>query len=393
MKSARNKSLRICRLANSEFFVRHHLQHQIESQMAAGLEVHLVYPKESKEGLVSYFPNARHHFLPVARKPNPLIDLVAFFALFKLLRYERIDILHTVTPKAGLLGALAGLLAGVRVRIHTFTGQVWATRSGVFRLSLKGVDWLIIKLNTKCFADSQSQIDFMISEKVARLGDIEVIGAGSLSGFDSEKFQAEKFQDRRPEIRAKLGFTDDDFIVNYTGRLNRDKGVLDLIRAILSIDLPKNIKLLLVGPNDGSESFREEFDLLCAEGQGRIVLAGYQSEPAPFFAASDLFAMPSYREGFGGVIIEAAMMELPAVATKIPGPIDAVDDGTTGTLVQPGSVLELAGAIKRYATDLRFLNETAKQARQRAVRLFDFRVINAKLIAYYRVLFDKNCAN
>lgn len=393
MRSGLDKPIRVCRLANSEFFVRHHLQYQIESQLSEGLDVHLVYPNESPEGLTSYFSGAKHHFLPFARKPNPIVDFFSFFALLRLLRRERMDILHTVTPKAGLLGAVVGKLIGVPIRIHTFTGQVWATKSGFFRFCLKRIDWLIIKLNTKCFADSQSQINFLIEEKVALPGEVEVIGAGSLSGFDSEKLNPEKYIDQRKSIRGKFGFHDDDFVVNYTGRLNRDKGVLDLVLAILAKETSTDVKLLLVGPLDGNDSFKKELDMLCHEGRSRIVVVGYQPDPAPYFAASDLFAMPSYREGFGGVLIEAAMMGLPAIATRIPGPIDAVQDGTTGTLVQPGNIQELVCAIKNYASNSKLSVEAAQQARHRAVNLFDFRVINRKLIATYRVLFEKVSAD
>jgi glycosyltransferase involved in cell wall biosynthesis len=386
MQVASRKSIKVCRLANSEFFVRHHLEYQVESQIAAGFDVHLVYPKESRNGLTARFPGAKHHFLPFARKPNPFVDVRAFFALYDILKREKFSILHTVTPKAGLLGALVGAIARVPVRIHTFTGQVWATKSGLFRALLKIVDSLIIKLNTKCFADSQSQVAFLTLEKVAMVGDVEVIGAGSLSGFDSEKFCPARFADQRNDIRKSMGFSDGDFVVNYTGRLNQDKGVIDLVHAVLSEDLPTDVKLLLVGPLDGGEKFKKDLDLLCEEAGDRVVLTGYQADPAPYFAASDLFAMPSYREGFGGVLIEAAMMGLPAVATKIPGPIDAVEDGSTGLLINPGHIEGITTAIKKYIKDSVFRAESSKNARARAVGLFDYKVINARLIETYTTL-------
>jgi glycosyltransferase involved in cell wall biosynthesis len=144
--------------------------------------------------------------------------------------------------------------------------------------------------------------------------------------------------------------------------------------------------LLLIGPLDGGEKFKKDLDQLCKEAGDRIVLTGYQADPAPYFAASDLFAMPSYREGFGGVLIEAAMMGLPAVATKIPGPLDAVEDGSTGLLISPGHIEDLTTAIKKYMKDSVFRNESSKNARARAVGLFDYKVINARLIETYRTL-------
>lgn len=379
-------TIRICRLTNSEFFLRHHLELQIRSQIAAGFDVHLVYPKESSTGLQEVFPEAIHHHIPFARKPSPLIDLLACFSLYRLLLKERIDILHTITPKAALIGAVVGFVARVPVRIHTFTGQVWANKQGLWRYLLKLIDRMVIALDTKCFADSGSQIQFLEQEGVASKNSVNLIGAGSLSGFNTDHFIPEKFQADRRRIRQSFNFSDDDFVINFTGRVTKDKGVLDLIEAVCKKGLPNHLKLILVGPLEGTPEFQKKLQEMVHASGDRVKLIGYQDDPAPFFAASELFCLPSYREGFGGVLVEAALMRLPAVSTLIPGPLDAVENGKSGILVPPANADALASAIGRYLTDKALLEDNATFAQRRARELFDYRVVNELLHKEYRQL-------
>jgi len=333
------------------------------------------------------YPGACHHFLPLARRPSPFVDLLVMIRLWMILRRQRIQILHTVTPKAALLGAVAGFLAGVPIRIHTFTGQVWARKAGPYRVILKAIDRWVIRLNKKCYADSQSQVNFLVQQGVARLGQVSVVGDGSLSGFDPDRFNPAKFQGLRQSLRSGLGFTDKDFLVNFTGRLTVDKGVLDLARAILRPDVPDAIKLVLVGPPDGAQVFNDQLNQLIVDSRGRIVRVGYQSDPAPHFSICDIFAIPSYREGFGGVVIEAAMMGLPAVASSIPGLVDAVDGGHTGILVEPGNCDEIADAILKFFSDRELLQKMSLTSKSRALRLFHFRRVNVILGEEYLELY------
>lgn len=378
------KKIKICRFVTNEFFAKHHLEHQIRSQIQQGMDVHLVYQKSTPEGLAAYFPEAKHHFLAVARRPNPLLDLLTCLQLFKLFFNERFDILHTATPKASLLGSLLGWMAGIPIRLHTFTGQVWQVRTGLMRTLLKASDRLVISLNTRCYADSASQVRFLESERVAKPGEVLVLGEGSLSGFDPVRFDRARHAKEATNLKNSLGISPEDFVINFTGRVTKDKGILELAEAICLLPDVFKVKLIVVGPSEMNEEFNATFSSILAKKPNRFIIAGYQNDPAPYFAMADLFALPSYREGFGSVVIEAAMMGVPAVATDISGLRDAVVDGVTGLLVPAQQIPPLKAAIQRLMEDRELLQRLSAQAKERALKSFDYRLVNDLILKEYR---------
>lgn len=324
----------------------------------------------------------------IERKLSPGKDLKALFFLCSLFRKEKYDLVHSVTPKAGLLAMLAGILTGVPVRLHTFTGQVWVTRKGIARSFLKLMDRFLAKLTTHILVDSPSQRQFLLGEGVVSEAKSLVLGQGSISGVDLKRFVPDL--QARLEIRTAYSVPENGLVLLYLGRLNRDKGVLDLARAFSIVSgANSDCFLLLVGPDEEElrniilEMFNE-----AGNDTDRVRFVNYTSEPEKYMAASDVFCLPSYREGFGSVIIEAAAVGIPAIGTRIYGVTDAIEEGVTGLLYQPGDVAGLVQAMSRLAGDRELREGMGEKARRRAVELFDEGIITSALLEYYRLVLD-----
>jgi len=317
--------------------------------------------------------------LGIERNIAPLRDLAALFALIGLFRRERFDLLHSVTPKAGLLGMLAGFFARLPLRVHIFTGQVWATRSGFSRQLLKSMDRLLAACATHLLADSDSQRDFLIAEGVVPAGKVEVLAKGSISGVDVARFHPAA--QVRKSVRSQLGIGAQDLVLLFLGRLNRDKGVLDLAQAF--IRLPEGSRLLFVGPDEAG--MQAEIELISASHPG-VQFVAYTDKPADYMAAADVFCLPSYREGFGSVILEAAACGIPAIGSRIYGITDAIEEGRSGLLFPPGDVDALAACMRCLADDDALRRRMGDDARNRAEHDFSSARVTQAWLEYYDAL-------
>jgi len=330
-----------------------------------------------------------YHPVVMVRKPEPRRDLVSLLALTKLFLDKRFDIVHSNAPKAGLLAALAGALARVPVRVHTFTGQVWAEMEGVSRRIMRGCDWLISHLDTHCYADSTSQRDLLVNEHLVRASRISVLGAGSLSGVNLERFDPHVSRgEGAAGLRRELGISEQSLVILFVGRLAKEKGIRELVSAfrVLQVDR-KDVELILVGP-----SLESEWDPLSGETlkeisrNPHIHVVGFSPKPEKYMGAADVLCLPSYREGFGSAVIEAAAMGVPAVASRVVGLVDAVVDGETGVLVPAKEVEALRDALAMMLSAPEIRRRMGCAARERAVRDFDSRIVNRLVFEEYKRL-------
>lgn len=324
--------------------------------------------------------NARLILLPIERKPSPWRDVQVLFQLFILFRRERFDIVHSIFPKTGMLAMLAAWLAQAPIRIHTFTGQVWVRKHGAQRMLLKWFDKLIGRLATCVLADSPSQRDFLLSERVLQPGKAKVIGAGSICGVDPLRFQPDF--EARQTVRHDLGIAKDARVILFVGRLNRDKGILDLAAAfdLISRHNP-DVVLLLVGAEEDVPFSRMQE--ICYAERDRLHYVSFTSTPERYMAAADVFCLPSYREGFGMAIIEAAACAVPAVASRIYGITDAIDDGKTGLLFAAGDVNALTRTLSKLITEHDMRQQMGNAAYVRALELFSGEKITRELVMLY----------
>lgn len=325
----------------------------------------------------------------IARAVSLMPDLLALLRLFKIFKDERFDAVHSITPKAGLLAMLAALAAGVPVRIHTFTGQVWANKTGVVRWGLKTLDKLIAKCATGLLTDSSSQRLFLIGEKIVQKEKVIVLGHGSVSGVDVERFKPNLAA--RQLIRSGLDIPADAIICLYLGRLNPDKGVQDLVAAFASFAAnTPHAHLLVVGPDEsGMSEVLQKTLINCSNQYHRI---GFTNKPEDYMAAADIFCLPSYREGFGSVLIEAAAAGVPALASNIYGITDAVVNGQTGMLHETKNITQIAEYLQKLINDNALRQAMSVQGIARAKELFAPRVLVKAMRDYYAPLLNEGAS-
>jgi lipopolysaccharide/colanic/teichoic acid biosynthesis glycosyltransferase/glycosyltransferase involved in cell wall biosynthesis len=379
---------RACLVVASELTVRAFLRSQIAA-MQDEYDVTVVVNRPSAELVRELGPSVVVQPLAIRRQISPIHDFLCLLALVRLMRAARFDLVHSLTPKAGLLAMIAAWVARVQVRVHTFTGQVWATRSGVQRVGLKLLDRVIAAAATFTLADSPSQRAFLTAQKVAPVSKIAVLGHGSVSGVDTKRFRPDTTV--RRSVREALGIPEHDTVLLFVGRLQRDKGVLDLARAFAMIAARHpEVRLLVVGPDEQHVS--AEMRALCGPHHERLHFCGYTHNPELHMAASDVLCLPSYREGFGSVIIEAAAVGLPAVASRIYGIVDAVVEGSTGLLHEPRDVNALAGQVERIVEDHELRRALGAAAQARAARDFSPETLAASVLGVYRGLLENDAA-
>ena len=322
---------------------------------------------------------ARFKGVPLERQVNPLTDLLNLYGLLLIFLRERFQVVHSITPKAGLLGMGAAFFARVPVRVHTFTGQVWATKSGVARALLRFLDKLIAGFATHVLVDSHSQRKFLVENGVVSQEKSCVLGDGSISGVDTLRFRPNP--KARRTFRKKNKIPDEDIVFVYVGRLKRDKGIPELLAAFEKIaKTNSSMWLLLVGPDE------ENLGRLiqASPAMMKIIKVGHTSSPESYMAAADIFVLPSHREGFGSSVIEAGACGIPAVASRIYGLTDAVVHGRTGLLVTRGDVGELARAMERLGKDRKLRLRMGREAQRRAKVRFDQKKITEALLQFYR---------
>ena len=314
--------------------------------------------------------------VPLKRNISPWHDLRALHALRRSLKQIKPQVVHSVTPKAGLLAMVAAWLAGVPCRIHSFTGQVWATKRGVSRWILLNMDRLIAFFATHVLVDSHSQRDFLLSNYVVSPRKATVLGHGSISGVDLQRFKPDP--EAKAAVRTEIGVAENALLFLYVGRLNRDKGIPELLEAYTrNSAIHPQARLLLVGPDE------EGMERLISPASG-ILRVGYTDQPERYMAAADVFVLPSHREGFGSSVIEAAACGLPAVASRIYGLTDAIIDRETGLLHRRGSVEDLASALAIISGDPDTRRRMGSNAFARASRDFAMELVTQNTMEFYR---------
>ena len=323
--------------------------------------------------------------VPLERKISPWNDLLALFKLTRLFGRERFDIVVTVVPKAGLLGMLAAWLTRVPRRVHIFQGEVWASRRGPLRWLLKTIDGLTARLATHVLVVSASELAFLENEGVVPIGKAKVLGSGSICGVDTERFKVDPIA--RVRVRRMLGIPERAIVCIFLGRLTFDKGLVELVKAfILSASRQPDLWLLMAGPDEENMRIRMR-ELVSEEINQRMLFSGFTHNPEQILAASDLLCLPSHREGFGMVIIEAAAVGVPAIGTRIHGITDAIEDRQTGLLVPLGDVDALAEAITFWSESPQALALYSKAARERVISMFEQKKIVEHYVEYFLQLF------
>ena len=339
-------------------------------------------PDESKI-LVSH---DGYRCVDIHRSISLVNDLKAVLTLYKYFKAEKFDIVHSVTPKAGLVTAIAGWLARVPRRIHIFTGQVWATKKGFMRTMLKWLDKLIAMLNTNLLVDGEGQRQFLIHEGVLKDANSCVLANGSITGVELDKFVTS--DDIRLCERNKFGFTEDDVVYVFLGRLNHDKGIGEIYSAFDKlVSEYGNAKLILYGSDEEGYDQQVEGYSNIKRGENYFY-PGRTSQPFEALQVADVFVIPTWREGFGMSIIEAQGLGLPVITSDAYGVVDASVEGETGLRCKVGDVDSLYESMVVYHNNPVMRKEHGLAGRKRVEELFDNKVVTQAWVEYYKMLFN-----
>jgi glycosyltransferase involved in cell wall biosynthesis len=273
--------------------------------------------------------------LPMTRKITPLKDFIAVFKLFFYLKKVKPLIVHTHTPKAGVVGMLAAKLAGVPFRLHTVAGLPLLEATGVKRTLLNSVEKLTYQMATNIYPNSHGLSEIIKKEKFTSPSKMKVLGDGSSNGIDTEYFNPELFslQDRRT-LRSELCIETEDLVYIFIGRMVSEKGLNELICAFNTLtEIDENIKLLLVGPYEDDLDPLNKISMNIINANSNIISVGYQTDVRPYLAIADILVFPSYREGFPNVVMQAGAMGLVSIVSNINGCNEIIDERVNGLII------------------------------------------------------------
>lgn len=319
--------------------------------------------------------------VPVFRGISIVNDIKGAWQLHKYFLKKRFAVVHSVTPKAGLLCAIAGKMAGITHRVHIFTGQVWYTKKGLLRWVLVLLDKLIVLLDTHILVDGQSQRCFLIEKGVLKKTNSSVLGRGSISGVNIDRFQPSK--STRQSLRIKNG-VEGKIVFAFLGRLNNDKGIRELFEAFSVLyEGNKNVYLFLIG---WDEENIIELALRLYNLQPGVNFTYYGPTPTPeeVLQLADVFCLPSFREGFGTSVLEASCLGIPVICSDTYGLMDAMIDNVTGLRHKTGDSKSLLGQMKRLAQDKSLRERMGESGRLNVYQNFSAASISQAWLDFYQ---------
>ena len=285
--------------------------------------------------------------VPMRREIAPVNDLMALWRLIRIFRRERPQMVHSMTPKAGLLSMIAARIACVPVRVHTFTGLVFPTSSGLLRQVLMFTDKMTCWCATHIIAEGEGVRNDLQRCGITKKG-VSVLGFGNVRGIDLDYYAlTPSVKEQAGEIRKRLGIADGAFTFVFVGRIVRDKGIHELIAAFcLLCNERDDVYLLLVGDYEPTDPLSKYSRELIDRTPNIYVTEEWIDDVRPWYAVADALVFPSYREGFPNVVIEAGAMGLPSIVTDINGSREIVIDGENGVIIPSHDEMALYHAMK-----------------------------------------------
>ncbi len=319
------------------------------------------------------------------RHISPFQDFISLIKLYKVLKKEKPFIIHSITPKAGLLSMIAGFFARVPIRIHTFTGLVFSTKTGFLRILLINLDRLLCLFATHIFPEGNGVKNDLLKYKITNKS-LNVIANGNINGVDLECFNPKLFSDNDKIILKKnLNIFNADFVFIYIGRLVSDKGINELVAAFDKLSHKnKNVKLLLVGnfENHLDPLITETYEIL--NHNKSIISVGFQDDVRPYFAVSNALAFPSYREGFPNVVLQAGAMNLPSIVTNINGCNEIIQDNFNGLIIESKNEDAIFESMSLFLNNNDLVSKLTENSRNNIVARFEQSLVWNALLEEYQ---------
>lgn len=375
------KIIRACTVSQSLGFVK-----GVLPQLMKKYEVVLMSsPEKPVEEIEKEYP-ARYVPVKMNRRMSPMADLKSLAQIIRVFRKERPRMVHSMTPKAGLLCMMAAWLTHVPVRVHTFTGLVWPTAKGFSRKLLMLTDMITCACATYIIPEGQGVLNDLRNGGITKKP-MKVLGYGNVRGVDMVRFS------RRPEVMEKAKELRDDlkFTFLFVGRIVRDKGMDELMEAFVRLqECHENVRLWLIGRyEDSIDPLSDKARQAITENDAiEAVGARYGDDLLAYYAAADCFVFPSYREGFPNTVMEAGAMGLPCIVTDINGSGEIVIEGKNGLIVPAKDVDALFDAMDKMLKDRPMRNEMAKNARLLIETRYEQGFVQQCLLDYYDDILD-----
>jgi glycosyltransferase involved in cell wall biosynthesis len=316
--------------------------------------------------------------IKIYRNISVFKDLTALFSLVNYLKEMQFDSVHSVSPKAGLIGVLAAKIAGVPIRIYTFTGQVWHTKKGLLKYLLKNIDRIIVYCATHIIVDGESQRQFLVANGIIKENNSKFSDKPGVSCVDMDKFTRNNII--RDNYRKELNVTN-EIVFLFLGRLNVDKGVLDLAYAFSKlIEKFSNTRLVFVGPDE--ENMQSKILEICNHNSS-VTFYGATSKPENILQMADVFCLPSYREGFCTSIIEASSLEIPVICSDTYGLLRTIVDDVTGLRHKVANSASILEQMEKMMENQDLRKELGKNGRQYVLNNFSVTIFSKQWVDFY----------
>lgn len=331
----------------------------------------------------------RTHAISIERKISPIKDFISLMKLYWYFRKEKPQIVHSITPKAGLLTMLSGKMAGVPIRMHTFTGLIFPSKTGLMQKLLIMMDRLLCWSATNIYPEGQGVKNDLEKFKITQKP-LKIIANGNVNGIDLNHFSPSKItEEQKLQFREQLGISDEDFVFVFVGRLVGDKGINELVKAFKSISSEKGInkvKLLLVGDEERELDPLQPETIEEIEQNEHIIVVGFQKDVRPYFAIAHALAFPSYREGFPNVVMQAGAMGLPSIVSNINGCNEIIIEGENGLIIPPKTTEELQQAMRILVENPSLYQKLKANSREMIVSRYEQSVVWEALLEEYKTL-------
>jgi glycosyltransferase involved in cell wall biosynthesis len=322
--------------------------------------------------------------LEMSRTISPLKDLKSLYEFYKLCKKEKPDIVHSHTPKAGIVGMLAAKLAGVPIRLHTVAGLPLMEATGIKRSVLNSVEKITYRCATQVYPNSKGLYDFILQQKFTQPTKLKVIGNGSSNGIDTTHFSPDAVtEETKAYLKQSLGIKAEDFVFLFVGRLVSDKGINELISAFDQLT-HSNAKLLLVGAQEPELDPLRPETLEIINTNSNILSVGFQNDVRPYFGISDCLVFPSYREGFPNVVMQAGTMGLPSIVTNINGCNEIIEEGVNGWIIPVKDQNSLHARMEKCFQHPEQLHQMGIKSRERMRSSYERSFVWNELLTEYK---------
>ncbi len=324
--------------------------------------------------------------LEMTRKITPLKDISAVIKLYFFLKKTKPFIVHSHTPKAGIVGMLAAKLAGVPNRLHTVAGLPLLESKGLKRKVLNIVEKLTYMCATKVYPNSFGLNEIIIQNRYCNSSKLKVLANGSSNGIDTAYFNSSHFSKKNIEhLKMELDINLSDFVFIFVGRIVTDKGINELIQAFVEIQKNRNeLKLLLVGPYEQDLNPLKIETLIQIKNNKSIISVGYKNDVRPYLAMASCLVFPSYREGFPNVVMQAGAMDLPCIVSDINGCNEIIVDNLNGIIIPPKNREALKESMLKIYNSKNLYNQIKQKSRLMIVSRFDQKVMWQTILNEYR---------